>query len=70
MTAIRQSYTVPEASERALAAGSDVALFVTSAQLPDVLLHLADAVRSGRLDEALVNRSVARVLAVKAYDPC
>jgi beta-N-acetylhexosaminidase len=70
MAAIRQSYTVPEAALRALAAGSDMALFVTSAQLPDVLLHLGDAVRSGRLDESQVNRSVLRVLAVKGFDPC
>jgi beta-N-acetylhexosaminidase len=70
MAAIRRSYGVPEAALRALAAGSDMALFVTSAELPDVLVHLADAVRSQRLDEAQVNRSVLRVLAVKAVDPC
>jgi hypothetical protein len=27
-------------------------------------------VRSGRLDESQINRSVLRVLAVKAFDPC
>jgi beta-N-acetylhexosaminidase len=70
MAAIRRSYDVPEATRRALAAGGDMALFITSAQLPDVLAHLADAVRSGRLDESQINRSVLRVLAVKAFDPC
>jgi len=70
MEAIRRSYGVPEAARRALAAGGDMALFVDSAQLPDVLRHLVDAVGSNRLDETQVNQSVLRVLAVKAFDPC
>jgi beta-N-acetylhexosaminidase len=70
MAAIRRSYSVPEAALRALAAGSDVALLVTSAQFPDVLSHLVDAVSSHRLDESQINASVQRVLAAKSYDPC
>jgi beta-N-acetylhexosaminidase len=70
MAAIRRSYSVPEAALRALAAGSDMALFVTSGPLPDVLAHLVEGVASGRLDEARVNASVKRVLAAKSYDPC
>ena len=70
MAAIRRSYSVPEAALRALAAGSDMALFVTSAPLRDVLAHLAEGVASGRLDESRVNASVKRVLAAKSYDPC
>jgi beta-N-acetylhexosaminidase len=70
MEAIRRSYGVPEAARRALAASGDMALFVDSAQLPDVLRHLVDAVGSNRLDETQVNQSVLRVLAVKAFDPC
>jgi beta-N-acetylhexosaminidase len=70
MAAIRRSYSVPEAALRALAAGSDMALFVTSAPLPDVLAHLVEGVASGRLDESRVNASVKRVLAAKSYDPC
>jgi beta-N-acetylhexosaminidase len=70
MVAITRSYGVPEAALRALIAGSDMALFVNSAQLPDVLSHLVDAVASRRLDEAQVNASVQRVLAAKSYDPC
>jgi beta-N-acetylhexosaminidase len=70
MAAIRRSYSVPEAALRALAAGSDMALFVTSSPLPDVLAHLVQGVASGRLDEARVNASVKRVLAAKSYDPC
>jgi beta-N-acetylhexosaminidase len=70
MVAIRQSYSVPEATLRALAAGSDMALLVTNAHVPDLLSFLADAVASHRLDETQINRSVQRVLAVKAFDPC
>jgi hypothetical protein len=50
--------------------GNDVALFVNSADLPDVLSHLLDAVASHRLDDAQINASVQRVLAAKSYDPC
>jgi beta-glucosidase-like glycosyl hydrolase len=55
---------------RALAAGSDMALLVTNAHVPDLLSFLADAVAAHRLDETQINRSVQRVLAVKAFDPC
>jgi beta-N-acetylhexosaminidase len=70
MVAIRRSYGVPEAALRALIAGSDMALFVDSADLPDVLSHLVDAAASHRLDDAQINASVQRVLAAKSYDPC
>jgi beta-N-acetylhexosaminidase len=70
MVAIRRSYSVPEATLRALAAGSDMALLVTNAQVPELLGYLVDAVASHRLDETQINRSVQRVLAVKAFDPC
>ena len=70
MVAIRRSYSVPEATLRALAAGSDMALLVTNAQVPELLGYLVDAVASHRLDETAINRSVQRVLAVKAFDPC
>jgi beta-N-acetylhexosaminidase len=70
MVAITRSYSVAEAALRALVAGNDMALFVRSADLPDVLSHLVDAVASGRLDAAQVNASVQRVVAAKSYDPC
>ena len=70
MAAVRRSYSIPEATLRALAAGSDMALLVTNAQVPELLGYLADAVASHRLDETQINRSVQRVLAVKAFDPC
>jgi beta-glucosidase-like glycosyl hydrolase len=53
-----------------LAAGSDMALLVTNAQVPELLGSLADTVTAHRLDETQINRSVQRVLAVKGFDPC
>jgi beta-N-acetylhexosaminidase len=70
MAAVRQTYSVPEATLRALAAGSDMALLVSNADVPDLLSFLTEAVTSHRLDETQINRSVERVLAVKAFDPC
>jgi len=70
MAAVRQTYSVPEATLRALASGSDTALLVSNVRVPDLLGFLADAVTSHRLDETQINRSVQRVLAVKAFDPC
>jgi beta-N-acetylhexosaminidase len=70
MAAIRRSYSVPEAALRTLVAGGDMALFVSSARLPDVLSYLVGAVGSQRLDERSINASVRRVLAAKSYDPC
>jgi beta-N-acetylhexosaminidase len=70
MAAVRQRYSVPEATLRALAAGSDMALLVSNAQIPDLLGFLVDAVTTHRLDETQINRSVQRVLALKAFDPC
>jgi beta-N-acetylhexosaminidase len=70
MAAVRQTYSVPEATLRALAAGNDMALLVSNAHVPDLLSFLAAAVAAHQLDEAQINRSVQRVLAVKAFDPC
>jgi beta-N-acetylhexosaminidase len=70
MAAVRQTYSVSEATLRALAAGSDMALLVSNSQVPDLLSFLADAVAAHRLDETQINRSVQRVLAIKAFDPC
>jgi len=70
MAAVRQRYSVPEATLRALAAGSDMALLASNAHVPDLLGFLADAVATRQLDETQINRSVQRVLAVKAFDPC
>ena len=55
---------------RELVAGNDMALLVDSADFPGVLGHLVDAATTHRLDETQINRSVARVLALKTFDPC
>jgi beta-N-acetylhexosaminidase len=70
MAAVRQTYSVPEATLRALAAGNDMALLVSNARVPELLSFLADAVAARQLDERQINRSVQRVFAVKAFDPC
>jgi beta-N-acetylhexosaminidase len=70
MAAIKQRYGIPEAALRALLAGNDMVLLVDSADFPGVLSHLDDAATTHRLDETQINRSVARVLAIKAIDPC
>lgn len=70
MQAIKQRFGVPEAALRALLAGNDMALLVDSADFPGVLGHLVDAATTHRLNESQINRSVARVLAVKTIDPC
>ena len=70
MVAIKQSFGVPEAALRALLAGDDMALIVDSTDFPGVLGHLVEAATTHRLDDAQIDRSVARVLAVKAIDPC
>jgi beta-N-acetylhexosaminidase len=70
MAAIKQSFGIPEAALRALLAGNDMALIVDSGDFPGVLSHLVDAAATHRLDETQINRSVARVFALKAIDPC
>jgi beta-N-acetylhexosaminidase len=70
MAAIKQSYGLPEAALRALVAGTDMVLLVDAADFPGVLGHLVDSATTHRLDETQINRSVARVLEVKALDPC
>ena len=70
MAAVRRRYSIPEATLGALAAGSDMALLVTNANVPDLLGFLAGAVATHQLDETQINRSVQRVLALKAFDPC
>lgn len=70
MQAIKQRFGVPEAALRALLAGNDMALLVDGADFAGVLGHLVDAATTHRLDDTRVNRSVARVLAVKGIDPC
>lgn len=68
--AVTSRYPLPEAVERAIAAGNDMALWDSTAEIPAVLQRLTEAVSSGRISEERVNASVVRILALKDFDPC
>ncbi|HTY32681.1 glycoside hydrolase family 3 N-terminal domain-containing protein [Mycobacterium sp.] len=65
MAAISDRYGVPEAVLRTLRAGTDVALWVTTDEVPAVLDRLQKAVDSGDLPMPAVNDSVVRVATMK-----
>ena len=69
MGAINQRYTVPEAALRALQAGADVALWVTTDEVPAVLDRLEKALGAGELSQSRVDEAVLRVAAQKGPDP-
>src|ERR1700684_3145664 len=60
MAAINDRYSVPEAVLRALQAGNDVALWVTTDEVPAVLDRLEKAVAAGELKMPAVDASVQR----------
>lgn len=70
MAAITSRLGIEQAVEAALVAGADVALWITTDAVPDVLDRLEDAVASGRLTDEQVNRKVATVLRAKAAPGC
>jgi beta-N-acetylhexosaminidase len=70
MGAIAASRPPPQAAVSAIAAGADVALFVTIADPVAVVNALETAVNDGTLPGDQVDASVARVLAAKDVDPC
>ncbi len=65
MGAISDRYGVAEAVLRSLQAGVDVALWVTTDEVPAVLDRLEKAVAAGELTMASVDQSVARVASMK-----
>lgn len=65
MAAITDHYGVAEAALRSLAAGVDIALWVTTDEVPEVLDRLEQAVAAGELKREAVEASLARVAAVK-----
>lgn len=69
MRAINQRYTVPEAVLRALQAGADVALWVTTEHVTDTLDRLEQAVTTGELSLQHVNDALRRVAAAKGVKP-
>ncbi len=69
MAAISDRYGVAEAVLRTLQAGTDVALWVTTAEVPAVLDRLGKAVAAGELTMPAVNDSVVRVATMKGHSP-
>jgi beta-N-acetylhexosaminidase len=65
MAAITEHYGVAEAVLRSLAAGVDVALWVTTDEVPTVLDRLEQAVAAGELKQEGIDASLARVAAMK-----
>jgi beta-N-acetylhexosaminidase len=65
MAAISDRYGVSEAVLRTLQAGTDVALWVTTDEVPAVLDRLEKAVAAGELAMPAVNQSLARVATMK-----
>jgi beta-N-acetylhexosaminidase len=69
MKAVTGTFTLPDAVLRALAAGTDVALWSSGAQdaaaIGAILDTLEKALADGRLDASANDRAVARVLAAK-----
>jgi beta-N-acetylhexosaminidase len=69
MKAISDHFGVPDAALRALQAGADVALWVTTDQVPAVLDRLESAVNAGELDRKQVDASVLRLAGFKGRSP-
>jgi beta-N-acetylhexosaminidase len=69
MAAITDRYGVAEAALRALQAGADTALWVTTTEVPAVLDRLESAVAGGELSMSGVDASVLRMAAVKGRNP-
>lgn len=70
MAAINQRYGVAEAVLRALRAGADVALWITTDEVPAVLDALEQAVNAGQLGMERVDAAVANVARMKSPTRC
>ena len=69
MVAISSKYGVADAVLRALQAGTDVALWVTTDEVPAVLDRLEKALAAGELKMPEIDASVKRVAAMKGHSP-
>jgi beta-N-acetylhexosaminidase len=65
MKAVTGTFELPEAVERALAAGADMALWSTGGPVAPLLDSLDVALAAGRLDPAANDKAVERILAAK-----
>ncbi len=72
MGAVTSRWSAPSAAVEAVAAGADIALFVTISERDaiGVMDALEFAVSVGRIPEAQLNASVTRVVRSKNLDPC
>ncbi len=71
MRAITDRYGIAEAVLKALQAGSDTALWVSTTAVPAVLDRLVSALNAGELSMPNVEASVRRMAAAKAFNsPC
>jgi beta-N-acetylhexosaminidase len=65
MDAVTDEFTLPEAVERALEAGADMALWSSGGRITPVLDHLEQAAAAGRVDPPANDAAVTRVLRAK-----
>jgi beta-N-acetylhexosaminidase len=70
MKAITDRYSIAEAAFRALRAGADTALWVTTAEVPAVLDRLVSALGRGELNKDKIEASVRRMAAAKSFPRC
>ncbi|WP_197500551.1 glycoside hydrolase family 3 N-terminal domain-containing protein [Mycobacterium sp. 852002-51961_SCH5331710] len=69
MRAITDRFGVAEAALRSLQAGADVALWLSTGEVPAVLDRLEKALEAGELSMSSVDASVLRMAAVKGPNP-
>lgn len=70
MAAITEKYPIEQAAPMALAAGSDIALWLTTDKVSAVLDALEKAVANGKLSMEHVDASVTRILRAKKMPRC
>jgi beta-N-acetylhexosaminidase len=70
MRAVTDRYDLPDAVRRAISAGADMALWVTTERVAEVLDHLERSVGDGSLAESRVNEAVGRILRLKDITLC
>jgi beta-N-acetylhexosaminidase len=70
MDAIAETTNNADAAEQALAAGVDLVMLGSLADVEATIAQLVDAVVSGRLSDATVNSSVLRVLEQRGIPLC
>jgi beta-N-acetylhexosaminidase len=69
MHAISDEWTVPEAVVKSLQAGADVALWVSTDEVPAVLKRLQKAVDANELSMADIDKKLHRIAATKGRSP-